>query len=583
MVSRIILCDGFEVVSPPELNELLLFENDQSGSNADESTVTTEDYDAVFSGDSPPSDAAEEWPLPKVIRSFYVVKQHPCNNPLIRAKLDEADKEIYQCNVARIQISDALKAKRAERSALLAQMECLNSELDGYDAMFDEKKREMESLREGLGKLRGEKELDDLMNSINYGIEYENNTPTEEKQILKKIKQPEWEMQIQDPQGQNGGIINRIKSMAMNMDEVKKDQQAVTAKINRLSEKLQRIKMETESLDAELAGVLDKRDKAFERIKMLRRQRDLRNATFLQSRFIMMRAGELAAAGNVKGLKELANAEVEKFMSLWNTDKAFRDDYKERVSASLDERHLNQDGRIKNLEQDLLVALESLRPLDIRTDGVEKVHEKWGTEDSRSCSSQVGNIATEQTKKEEKMVTDSNKSGSEESDCMDFDILSYQMPQMEEKMDEETLKEKKREEQLEKARQAMERKRKLQEKTAAKAAIRAQKEAEKKNKDREKKAKKKAAANSCPLQRGEIPESVTEASEPEKVESSALVKKRSLLPKQRSFRYRHRGRGTEALPKAILKRRKAYKFWVWTVSSVAFSLALFIFAFCYVR
>ncbi|XP_010545836.1 PREDICTED: proton pump-interactor 2 [Tarenaya hassleriana] len=603
MVSRNILSDGFEVAPPLELDELLPSENYQSDSNGDESTVTTEDDDAVFSGDSPPSDAADEWPSPKSFRSFYFVKQHPCDDSEIAAKIDEADKEIYRCNVTRIQISESLRAKRAERSALFSQMECLKSERDGYDAIFDERKRELQPLQEALRKLHGnggggqlcssEKELDDLIYRMNYRIEHESITLTEEKQLLKEIKQLEAtrgkiiansaiKAQIQDSFGRKESIIDRVKSMAMNMDEVKKDRLAVTAKIYRLSEKLRRIKMEIESLDAELAGVLDKRDKAFETIKRLRRQRDLRNAAFFQNWSVMMRARELAASGNVKCLEELANAEVEKFMSLWNTDKAFRDDYEERVSASLDERRLGQDGRIKSQEEDVSVSLETLEPPDTATGGVDK----WGREDSSSCSSQDGNVAAEKTEKDGEIVTDSNKSGSEENDCMDLDI-GYQNLQVEDDIDEETLKEKRREEQLEKARQATERKKKMLEKAAAKAAIREQKEAQKKLKDLEKKAKKKVAATSSgPVQQGKAPETVTKASKPEKAESLALVKeKRSVFPKQRSFRYRHRGRGTEALPKAILKRRKAYRLWVWGAAAAfaAFALALVFFAFFYVK
>lgn len=56
--------------------------------------------------------------------------------------------------------------------------------------------------------------------------------------------------------------------------EIKKDQEVVTEKIKSLSERLSEIKMEIELLDAQMGCVLDQRDKAFERIKILRIQRD---------------------------------------------------------------------------------------------------------------------------------------------------------------------------------------------------------------------------------------------------------------------------------------------------------------------
>lgn len=144
----------------------------------------------------------------------------------------------------------------------------------------------------------------------------------------------------------------------------------------------------------------------------------------------------------------------------------------------------------------------------------------------------------------------------------------------EEESDKEALKEKRREEQLEKAKLAMERKRKLHEKAAAKAARRAKKEAEKKLKELEKRAKKKKD-----LER--TPETVTEPSEPEKEKP---LNGRSVSWNQRSLRYRHHKKGNENVPKAILKRRRAYRLWVWSVSSAALALPLALFiVFFYVR
>ena len=96
----------------------------------------------------------------------------------------------------------------------------------------------------------------------------------------------------------------------------------------------------------------------------------------------------------------------------------------------------------------------------------------------------------------------------------------------------------------------------------------------------EKKAKKKAAANSSSPSESDHSQEVTK--DLEKVRTLAVSgkekhqKERSLFPKQRSFRYKHRGRGTEALPKAILNRRKAHKYWVWGLSSAALAVALFL-------
>ncbi|CAL9213301.1 unnamed protein product, partial [Arabidopsis halleri] len=62
-------------------------------------------------------------------------------------------------------------------------------------------------------------------------------------------------------------------------------------------------------LAEEMAHILEKRDKFYERIQMLRLQRDKGNATFFQSLSIMRKAKELAASGNVRDLQAFASYE----------------------------------------------------------------------------------------------------------------------------------------------------------------------------------------------------------------------------------------------------------------------------------
>jgi len=439
MSASILLCDGFDVrrILTGKLN------GDES------STVTTEEDDeAVFSG--------EEW-CGESSYCFYFVKQFAYDDPEIKAKIDEADHEVYHCNTDRIHIANRLKSKRAARLSLVASMETL---------------------------------------------------------------------------------------MSMKINEVEKEQEVVRGRIYRLGERLSEIKMEIELLDVQMACVLNQRDKAVERIKFLRMQRDKGNAAFYQSRVVMKIAIELAASGNVRDLEELADSEVEKFMSRWNNDKAFRDNYKKRILPSVNERKLRCDVQIRDLE---------------------------------------GNLDTENGNETvvKKAIEYKRFSTEEESD--DFDIPVYEKLGKEEKeIDEETLKEKKREEQLEKARLAMERKRKLHEKAAAKAVIRVKKEAEKKRKELDKRAKKKkAVCKSSSVDVDRTTETVSEASKPEK---EKLLNGRSVFPKQRSYNYRYHGKGNDAVLKAIIKRRKAYRLWVWTVSSAAVALPLaLLVVFYYVR
>ncbi|KAJ0249270.1 Proton pump-interactor 2 [Hirschfeldia incana] len=574
MGAQIILCDGFEVVSPPEMSDLIFFGSDQSsGSNSGESTVTTEEDGTVFSGDSSPGGGGEEeWPEAKPF-SFYFVKRPAYDDPEIKAKINEADSEIYQYNKLRIDISNAQKTERAEISDLYAQMESLVPKSEGYKLVFEEKKKEFDTLQEDLwnqqcsssGQLCFSKEeLNHLIYIAHYVIEHGSIGLEEEHWVLKETEKSNEIILSEDSLAQKEASINRLKLMAVEMNEVKKELEAITWNINRLSEKLGQIQNKMMMLDVEMAHVLELRDKSYERIKMLRMQRDKGNAAFFQSLAVMRKAKELAASGNVRDLEVFSSSEMDRFMTSWNNDKAYRDDYVKRISPSLYERELSLDGRIREEKQALV---------ETKKEGMAVMH-KRNREESSSNSSQDGIVITCKHKQEaRKKVIDFNRSSDDESEVVDLEFPVYENPKkQEEEVDEETLKERKREEQIEKARLAMERKKKLQEKAAAKAALRAQKEAEKKLKECEKKAKKKAAANSSELDKSQ--EVTNELEEVRSLAVSGKEKQRSMFPKKRSFRYKHRGRGTEALPKAILNRRRAHQYWVWGVSSAALALAL---------
>ncbi|KAL0676251.1 hypothetical protein Bca4012_004232 [Brassica carinata] len=569
MGAQIVLCDGFEVVSPPEMNDLILFGSDQSsGSNCGESTVTTEEDGTVFSGDSSPGGAAEdEWPEAKPF-SFYFVKRPAYDDPEIKAKINEADSQIYHCNKLRIDISNAQKSERAEISSLYAQMESLGPKSEGYKMVFEEMKKEFDTLHEALRNQRcssssqlsfSKEELNHLIYIAHYVIEHGNIGLEEEHWVLKETEKPSEIVLSEDSLVEKEASIQRLKLMAVEMNEVKKELEAITWNINCSSDKLRQIQNKIMMLDVEMAHILELRDRSYERIKMLRIQRDKGNAACFQSLAVMRKAKELAASGNVRDLEVLSSSEVDRFMTSWNNDKAYRDDYVKRISPSLYERQLSLDGRIRDQEGEVPVVQEKQALGKNREEGVVVMH-KRNREESSSNSSQDENVVTTKQKKEvRKTVIDFNRSSDEESVVIDLEFPVYENPKKEAKeVDEETLKERKREEQLEKARLAMERKKKLQEKAAAKAALR----------ECEKKAKKKAAANSS----FEVDQSQEVTNELEKVKTSAVH--RSLFRKQKSFRYKHRGRGTEALPKAILNRRRAHQYWVWGVSSAALALAL---------
>lgn len=83
--------------------------------------------------------------------------------------------------------------------------------------------------------------------------------------------------------------------------------------------------------------------------------------------------------------------------------------------------------------------------------------------------------------------------------------------------------------------------------------------------EREKKAKKKGSS-AHETQPEEPTEAVAEAAEPEKVTENveAPVLAKAKVQKDSNLRNRGRPRGTESLPKAILKRKKSStNYWLW--------------------
>ncbi|KAL8167310.1 hypothetical protein V2J09_008809 [Rumex salicifolius] len=339
-----------------------------------------------------PKNAVDEWPAEPQIHSFYLVRYRPYDDPNLKAKIDLADKEIGKKNQQRFQVLEGLKAKRSDRAQIIGQLKSLGVENRQYGQAMDEKINQIKPLKEALGSLRGsnnagregaglcssEGELNDLIRSLSYRMQHEVIPLTEEKQILRDIKQLEgtrekvianaaMRAKIQESLGQKDAINDQVKLMGTDLDGVKKDRQAVRSKMKVLEDELKAVDSDITSLQEELASITEKRDKAFETIHQLRKQRDEVNSSYHQNRTLLNNAKELAAKKNIKGLKELACPEVDKFMSSWNSSKAFRDDYEKRILTSLDMRQLSRDGRMRNPNEKPLVSVEQTKPVEPQT------------------------------------------------------------------------------------------------------------------------------------------------------------------------------------------------------------------------
>ncbi|XP_051128751.1 proton pump-interactor 1-like [Andrographis paniculata] len=546
-----------------------------------------------------PKDAVDEWPEPQQIHPFHIVRYRVLEDQSLKAKLDLADKELQKKNQARLQIVEKLKSKRAARSQVISQIRLLSAENKQFRTLMDEKRKEMEPLQQALGKLRGssggrdrgpgvcssEEELNSVIKSLQYRIQHESIPLSEEKQILREIKQLEGTREkvnanaaerarIQAAMGETDAIQGQVKLIGVDLDEARKEKQVVNAKLKQLDEEKLAIEKEIDALEEELASVTQKRDKTFETIKDMRKQREEGNSPFYQNRMLLTKAKSLAANKEVDALKELAEAEVEKFMSLWNSNKAFRDDYERRILPSLDMRQLSRDGRLRNPGEKPLVETSTLSEVE----AVKAVTKQNPQEDVLAPT--PVDISSDQKVEKTKSAKNSKDGNKKKEAALEkhepveeeeyFSNDKETLPKKEE-VDEEKLKQLKREEEIAKRKQAEERKKKLAEKAAAKAAIKAQKEAEKKLKEREKRAKKKAGVTDARADSEEPTEDAAVAAAAEVTEQQPAEDKIETplpqKPKDRKERatVRHRGRprGTDSLPKVMLKRKKMTNYWMW--------------------
>lgn len=554
-----------------------------------------------------PKDAVEEWPEPQV-HYFWFIKHRIYEDPNLKAKIDQTEREIQTMNRRRSQIIESLKPKQSARAELVATLRSLGAESSKYWAAINERRQEMKPLQDALGTLRGsgrgvsicssEEELNKLIRSLEYQMQHESLTLKEEKQLMREIKDLEAtrlkvvansaiRAKIEESLGQKDVLQDQVKLLGTDLDGVRKQKEEIKAKMDQLGDQLKALNNQITPLQQDLEALTNKRDEAFEVIRDLRKKRDEGNKLAYENRAIINTAREVAARKDVKGLEEYVEAEVEKFMSNWNSSKGFRDDYQKRILTSLDVRQLSRDGRMRNPDEKPLVAAEPPRR---ETVVVPKATPKVEKEDPK-VTPIVENLHAQKVQKESKKKSTDSKPALEQL-IEEEDVFVVEKPKQdvskENGIDEAKLKEMKKEEEREKQRQALERKKKLQEKAAAKASLRAQREAEKKQKERERKLKKKEVTTSAgPATSEEEPtDKEAEATEPENPDNleeviETSVPRKAKVQKENALRYRKTAKARGTLPKAILKKKKSNDYLIWGAAGGAVVVVLMLLALGY--
>uniref|UniRef100_A0A0D9X7J3 Proton pump-interactor 1 n=1 Tax=Leersia perrieri TaxID=77586 RepID=A0A0D9X7J3_9ORYZ len=553
-----------------------------------ESSVTTNG--ATSAADlAPPKDVVDEWPEPKQTHMFFFVRVRSYEDPNLKAKLDQADKECQKKIQARSHIVEALRTKRNERSNIISELKPLTAENKQYNEVVSGKLKEIEPLQKSLGKFRNEnnamraqgaglcssiEELDQLIKSLSDRISHESISLDEEKKLVKEIKQLNGtrsrvienaakRAKMQGTVGERDTIQDQVKQIGVGIDEVKKERQAVRDKIKVLEDQLHAVDDEIAALQDDLTAATARKDKAFDALNEFRKSRDLNNTSFHQYRTISNSVRDLSARGEVQTVQQLCQNEVEKFMAQWCSSKSFREDYEKRILVSLNSRQLSRDGRMRNPDEKPIVLETKVAPPAEQ----ESAPLKKSVKQAKEAPAPPADI----TPKDEIHVKAPAKTAKvkQSLDIDDIpDVYNDEPPKEKTKpkvVDEAKVKEMKRQEEIEKNKLALERKRKQAEKQAMKAAARAEKEAEKKLKEREKKARKKGAAAGG-AESEEATESDTKSDEAVETEvkeeepaARATVKK-----EQKTVRHRSTVTKTKApLPKAVLKRKKSQSYWSW--------------------
>ncbi|KAK9143589.1 hypothetical protein Syun_012989 [Stephania yunnanensis] len=246
----------------------------------------------------------------KQIQSFYFPKYPIFKDPELELKVKEAEKLVEERNEARLEIESKISFK-----AILSLRYRLRSESDGVESFDDERLllREIKQLEGSRSKVKA--------------------IAARREKILAL-------------EGQNGFV--QYELLEEQQRDAKEKKHKLARKIKLMKEQHKAIERELKSLKKELAFADRKRGEAYEGLAELRRLSDEQNACHYKNRLLLRDARALAAKKDIASLEELSNEEVEKFMSHWNSNKTFRDDYLSRNLPSDIDTNLDRDGKADN-------------------------------------------------------------------------------------------------------------------------------------------------------------------------------------------------------------------------------------------
>ncbi|CAL5436402.1 unnamed protein product [Camellia sinensis] len=284
--------------------------------------------------------------IPKQIHRFYFVKFRSYEEMNLNFRFEDQ---------AQARVTKDLQQKKLERDHIISELKhgpckysterlaCKRSELKHYEGALDQILPSHSKIT-SEGKRPKEKRLHSMM-------QHGSKSLAEEKKILRDIKQKE--AAIEDnalkPQipyylGSKEDIQNYIQANSYlrklhkmlnithirnEIDGLQKEHLAFLAYVKLLKRKLDVAEKYIVCLERKLADIIRIQDAAFKFILQLRKNE--MNAHFNQYLSLLKKAEEVRRNKDVAALKELSNTQVEKFMSQWNNNKAFRNDHAKTI------------------------------------------------------------------------------------------------------------------------------------------------------------------------------------------------------------------------------------------------------------
>lgn len=507
-------------------------------------------------------------------RDFYVAMvPRPDLSDLI-SRIKAADLKAKE-KVEKVQfLNAALRIKQASRNEANANFREARDRAISCSKEVRRKYDEAKPLQEALRKLQevgsaaryrsrelacsSEEELNQRIASIEYKMEHESLTLTEEKQLMREMKQLEASrgsvrenevllVSVSDSQGQRDALQARLQPLLAEVDVLKLERDAAQKICDSVEEEKKAIEDAVNELRGEQEAAWQEKEVAYAQLWALRAEANKKEEDYKEYCRDLDKVEGLVMQKDMAALEDFCTQQVEKIHSKLVGSAQYRASYFKANERSTIRRFKSLDTRRLGLDEDPAKALglasssysttsvssasapEPEAKASKLTSGAKAGEEKAGSGSKKggeggntvleSGAKKAGKGAKPAEKKDEggvktKEVVSLSNGKVDASETAEF-VLRVEKVSKEE---DASAKEKRREDALQKAKEAEERKKKAAERQQARAQARAAKDAEeaakRREKEREKRIRRRAAALAAAT--GEkVGESGTEGTETE--------------------------------------------------------------------